>query len=117
MKRNADGFIDFSNMGAGSATGAVNEGRRVQAARSMSKKQRADAARNRVTWDIPAELETTVNTIAAAVGVPGSQVARWLIEAGLRVVTESELLDARQPSRSMRFEYVLYHNDAGKRRR
>lgn len=114
-KRNADGTINFANLGA--ASEAIEEGRKVKAARNMTDKQRADAARNRVYWDIPAELEERVNALAAAVGVPDSQIARWLLEAGLRVTTDAELIDARQPSRSMRFEFTLYPNGAAKRGR
>lgn len=115
MKRNADGTIDFSDLSG--AAGALEAGRQSKAARSRTAKQRADAARNRVTWDIPAELEERVNALAAAVGVPDSQVARWLLEAGLRVTTDAELIAAREPSRSMRFEFVLYPNGAANRRR
>lgn len=121
MKRNPDGTINMDSMDPAVAR-VFADGERRQAARSMTKRQRQQAARNRMTFDIPAELEQKLTAIAADYSVPVSQLATFLMLRGLEHTSEEELLEARVPSRSMRYEFVLYpkaapHNGTAKGRR
>jgi hypothetical protein len=111
MKRNPDGTIDMSALDPHVAS-VYEDGQRRQAARSMSKRQRQQAARNRMTFDIPVELEDKLTAIALDYSVPVSQLATFLMLRGLEHTSEEELLAARVPSRSMRYEFVLYPKEA-----
>ena len=120
MKRNPDGTIDMNGVDPLVAR-VFEDGQRRQNARSMTKRQRQQAARNRMTFDIPVELEDKLTAIALDYSVPVSQLATFLMLRGLDHTSEEELLAARVPSRSMRYEFVLYpkaatHNGDTKRR-
>ncbi len=84
---------------------------RVRRARNMTPGQRRkaekDARRNRVMIDLPKELEAVLDRIAAELSVPRSQVASYLMLLGLWAAEIDELREAREPSRSMRYEYIL----------
>lgn len=84
---------------------------RVRRARNQTPGQRKkadkDAKRNRVMVDLPEELEEALDRIAERLSVPRSQVATWLMLRGLEHARIEELVDAREPSRSMRFEFNL----------
>lgn len=114
MKRQ-NGTIDFSHL-APDVAETIRNGQRRMAAKSMSSKQRRDAARNRLVIDIPVELENQLSEIARELGLPISQLIRWLILRGMETSTREEIEDARLPSRSMRYEFILFTtNDTPKR--
>lgn len=86
----------------------------VSRARKMTQSQRKkaekDAARNRVMFDIPKALEQVVDMLAADQSVTRSQVAAYLMLAGLAGLedgTVEPIENCRQVSRSMRYEYIL----------
>lgn len=66
-----------------------------------------DRKRNRATYDLPEELERIIEQTAARLSVPKSEVATWLMIRGVENTSLDELIDSRNPSRSMRYEYVL----------
>lgn len=66
------------------------------------------ASRNVVSYDIPKDLDDHLDAMARQLSVPVSQVARWMLLRGLEHTTETELLDALLPSRSMRYQFVLF---------
>jgi len=84
---------------------------RVKRARNMTPGQRRkaekDARRNRVMLDLPVELEEVLNQLADRLSVPKSQVAAWLMLRGLEHTGINEMVDAREASRSMRYEFNL----------
>ena len=84
---------------------------RVKRARNQTPGQRRkaekDAKRNRAMFDLPEELETALDEIAERLSVPRSQVASWLMLRGLEHTQIEELVDCREASRSMRYEFNL----------
>lgn len=84
---------------------------RVKRARNQTPGQRRkaekDAKRNRAMFDLPEELETALDEIAERLSVPRSQVASWLMLRGLEHTQIEELVDCREVSRSMRYEFNL----------
>lgn len=84
---------------------------RVRRARNMTPGQRRkaekDLKRNRVMLDLPVELEEVLDQLADRLSVPKSQAAAWLMLRGLEHAKIEEMVDAREPSRSMRYEFNL----------
>ena len=74
---------------------------------SQRKRAKADRERNRVMIDLPEDLQEVVDRIAEAEGLPRSQVVSWLLAIGLQHFDQGEMIDARVPSRSMRWEFTL----------
>ncbi len=74
---------------------------------SQRKRAKADRERNRVMIDMPEDLQEVVDRIAEAEGLPRSQVVSWLLAIGLQHFDRGEMIDARVPSRSMRWEFTL----------
>lgn len=87
---------------------------KIERARKMTPSQRKkaerDAARSKVTYDMPAELIKQVEVMARDVyRCPPSHLAALLIQAGLKSVQEGRLnvYDHRVPSRVPRFDFFL----------
>lgn len=84
---------------------------RVRRARNLTPGQRRkaarDAERNRVMIDLPEELEAALDRIASQLSVPRSQVASYLMLLGLWAAELDEMQAAREPSRSMRYEFNM----------
>lgn len=86
----------------------------VRRARNQTPGQRRkaarDEARNKATYDLPADLSELVSQIAARFSVPVSQVAALLMTAGLQSMAAGRL-DLRdlelRPSRSPRYDWVF----------
>jgi hypothetical protein len=116
MKRNPDGTINMDALDPHVAS-AFEEGQRRQVARSKTKAQRNQAKRNRLTIDLPKDLEDRLFQDAAALSVPVSQLVVWLLLRGSEVTSQDELMNARKPSRSMRYEFVLFTNEGDTKRR
>lgn len=74
---------------------------------SQRKRAKADRERNRVMIDMPEDLQEVVDRIAEGDGLPRSQVVSWLLAIGLQHFERGEMIDARVPSRSMRWEFTL----------
>lgn len=119
IKRNAP----VQQLGDAAVDAAMEEDGRVQARRERAIYQTAgerrraekDRKRNRAMFDLPPALEATIDELAEWLGTPKSQVAVYLMLAGLERVSREDLRAARRPSRSMRYEYVLELPDlAGK---
>ncbi len=107
MKRTSSGVPDLAGLDPYIA-GAVDEANRRQKQRTMTKDQKRQANRNRVTYDLPVELTDRLTALAAEIDCPVSQVVRYLLEQGLTTVTLDEMVSKRTPSRSMRFEFILF---------
>ena len=106
----------------------LNQGRgkdlygKIERARKMTPSQRKkaerDAARSKVTYDIPAELIKRVEMMARDVyRCPPSHLAALLIRAGLKAVEEGRLnvYDHQIPSRVPRFDWFLDLTEDGKK--
>lgn len=63
--------------------------------------------RNRITLDMPVELQDKLLAIALDYDVSISQLATFLIRRGLDATTHDDLIEARVPSKSHRFEFLL----------
>ncbi len=111
MKRTSAGVPDLAGLDPYIA-GAVDEANRRQKQRTMTKDQKRQANRNRVTYDLPVELTDRLSGLAEELDCPVSQVVRFLLEHGLTVVTLDDMVAKRTVSRSMRFEFVLYKDAA-----
>lgn len=74
---------------------------------SQRRKAAKDKARNRMMIDLPVALERMVDSLAAELGVPVSQVANYLMIRGLQCARLGELAAAKRVTRSMRYEYTL----------
>jgi len=109
-KKIEGGFIDFDKVDPAVAA-FLSDGQRRQANRSMTKAQKRQAARNRATFDLSEEITTTLTETAAELSVPVSQLAEWYIKRGIEHTGMEELIDARKPARSMRYEFVLFRRD------
>lgn len=109
--KDSEGFIHFDELDQG-VTKEIRDGQRRKVTRSLTKEQRKQAARIKVTIDLPEELKQHLDDKAAALGVPLSQLYRWVILRGLDHTTYEELEAARMPSRSMRYEFILFPIDA-----
>lgn len=110
MRRNADGTLDLSHLGEINPDVAevIGAGRRRIERRSQTPAQRRAADRSKVTVDIPPDVKDELDRIADQLSVPLSQVYQWLLLRGLEHTSLDELREARKPSRSMRYEYVLF---------
>lgn len=102
------GFVDIDP----AVAAYIQDGERRQATRAMTKAQRRQASRNKMTVDLPKALDDRLHVMAADLSVPVSQLVQYLVERGLELVTIDELIEARRPTRSMRYEFVLFSNDA-----
>lgn len=84
---------------------------RMARERSMTQGQKRKAAldreRNRVTLDMPDWMEEAVGAIAEELKVPRSRVACWLIAWALTRYDKAAMMRDRQPTRSMRYDWVL----------
>lgn len=94
-----------SALGDDPVFGRMAKERKMTAA--QRKKVRADRERNRVMIDLPEELQAVLDQIAEREGLPRSQVMCWLVAVGLAHYERNDLVDARVPSRSMRWEFTL----------
>lgn len=108
--KRADRMIDYSNLDAGLGD-VIREDLQRQERRSMTKAQRRQAERNRMTFDLPVELEQELTAVAEHLSVPVSQVAIWWMLRGREVSSVSDMAAARIRSRSMRYEFVLFSNE------
>lgn len=72
--------------------------------RSKAKK---DSQRNRKHIDMSETLEGLIDSLAAELDTSNSSVAVYLMIAGARHVTMTELNAAKRVTRSMRYEYRL----------
>lgn len=113
MNRREDGTIDF---GADpEIAGELERGRKRQALQRLPAEKRTraarqaevDARRNRRNIDIPQELEDELESIAADLSVPFSQLLCRLAWEGLNRMNPADLRGELVPSRSMRFWYTL----------
>jgi hypothetical protein len=113
-KRKEGNYIDFSQLDP-----AVEEllsdaqARKVQTP-AQRKQARKDAQRVRKSFDLPGWLKDQLIEQAAALGVPVSSLAVYLMVKGQGCTSLAELEGARQPTRSMRYEYVLPVETPGK---
>ncbi len=84
---------------------------RMAKERSMTsaqrKKLRSDRQRNRIMVDMPVELQEIMDRIAETESLPRSQVMCWLLTVGLKQFNRIEMIDAKVPSRSMRWEFTI----------
>ena len=94
-----------SVLGADPLYGRMAREREMTAA--QRKRARADRERNRVMIDLPENMQVVVDRIAEQEGLPRSQVVCWLVALGLDHFERNDLIDARVPSRSMRWEFTL----------
>ena len=74
---------------------------------SQRKRAQADRERNRVMIDLPVDLQDVLDRMAETEGLPRSQVMCWLVAIGLEHFDHDALIDARVPSKSMRWEFTL----------
>lgn len=77
---------------------------------AQRKKLARDAARNKVTYDLPAGLIEQIELMAKDVyKCPPSHLAALLLRQGLKAIASGELnvYEHRVPSRVPRFEYFL----------
>lgn len=109
-KKPEGGFIDFNQVDPAVAA-FLADGERRQAARTMTKAQKRQAARNRMTFDLSPELSAALVAMAAELSVPVSQVAEVLIKRGQEHLSMNDLMEMRLPARSMRYEFVLFIRD------
>jgi len=109
-KKVEGGFIDFDKVDPAVAA-FLSDGQRRQANRSMTKAQKRQAARNRMTFDLSQELSAVLVNMAAELSVPVSQLAEVLIRNGHQHTSMNDLMDMRLPARSMRYEFVLFRRD------
>lgn len=89
----------------------IDDNQSRQESRAMTKRQKRQAARNRITFDISPDLDAALVSMAAELSVPVSQLAEVLIRRGREHITMDELVDMRMPARSMRYEFVLFLRD------
>lgn len=120
MKKDPGGFIDFGGLDP-DIEGAIGAGRQRQAARHMTPAQRRkaekDRARNRRMIDIPPDLESQLESMAAELSVPFSSLVTWILSETMEVLDIDEMRGLREPSRSMRYEYILpYQKKPGRHR-
>lgn len=109
-KKPEGGFIDFNQVDPAVAA-FLADGEKRQANRTMTKAQKRQAARNRATFDLSEDLTTSLTETAAELSIPVSQLAEWYIRRGMEHTGMDELLGARLPARSMRYEFVLFRRD------
>ena len=84
---------------------------------AQRKKAQRDAARSKVTYDLPKRLIESVEQMARETyGCPASHLAALLMRAGLEAVEQGRLdvYEHRRPSNSPRFEWFLRLDDGGK---
>jgi hypothetical protein len=62
--------------------------------------------------DLPVDLQKVLDRMAEAEGLPRSQVICWLVAIGLEHFDHDALIDARVPSKSMRWEFTLQMPEA-----
>lgn len=91
----------------GQRTGRKPARSAAPSAAGQSKKAEKDAARNRRMIDLPPDLERELESMAGELGVPVSSLIAWLVDRALQVTPVEVIRAAREPSRSMRFEYIL----------
>lgn len=111
-----DGTIDFANLDPAVAD-VVHDGQRRAAARTMTAKARRDAARNRMTIDLPVDEHRKLIDLASELSVPISQLVRLAIAHGLEALSIETLKALREPSRSMRYEFCYFFEDGDAKRR
>ena len=109
-KQTDGGFVDFSDLDP-AVSALIGDGQRRQATRTMTKAQKRQAARNRMTFDLSPEVSAALVDMAAELSVPVSQLAEVLIKRGQEHTSMDELMDMRLPARSMRYEFVLLRRD------
>jgi hypothetical protein len=93
----------------------IANGERQQALRQMSKKERAEAlrqaARTRVTYDIPEPVQEATGRIAAQEGISASAVVALLLADGLRRYGEGSISftanGTKRSSRSPKYDFAV----------
>lgn len=85
--------------------GRMAKDRQMTAA--QRKRAKADRERNRVSIDISKQMQAVVDQIGAADGLNRTQVICWLIALGLDHFDRGTMVDAKVPTKSMRWEFVL----------
>lgn len=113
-KKRDEGYINFGGALDPVVSNLLSKSGDKQLTPAQRKRKAADRARNRRVLDISPELDSQLEKLAEELGCPVSSLAVYLIQRGLSVTTEDELKEARQPTRSMRFEYVLAFPAKGK---
>jgi len=109
-KKIEGGFVNFGDLDP-AVSALIGDGQRRQATRTMTKAQKRQAARNRMTFDLSQELSAVLVNMAAELSVPVSQLAEVLIRNGHQHTSMNDLMDMRLPARSMRYEFVLFRRD------
>lgn len=113
MKKQENGLIDFSSSVDPEIESAILQGRTRAAGRHLSPAQRRkaekDRARNRLNLDMPEDLSTDLEALAAQLGVSVSSLAVYLLDQVIDTVDLAALEAAREHTRSMRFEYIMPH--------
>jgi hypothetical protein len=107
MRRNLDGTPTIDPYVAKELDAGQERARRRTMTPGQRKKADRDAARNRRMIDIDPGLDAKLVNIAADLSVPISQLINYLIIRGLFIVTKEEIEGARQPGRSMRYDFNL----------
>ena len=86
---------------------------KIAKARSMTPAQRAkaqrDAARSKVTYDLPADLIQQIETLAKTYKCPPSHLAALLMRQGIKAISDGDLnvLEHRITSRVPRYQFFL----------
>lgn len=113
VKKSENGLIDFSKADD-SIYPVIEAGRRREAGRHMTAAQRRraekDRARNTRRIDLDPSLEGEIETLANDLGCSFSALARYLMDKALDSTDLVELRDAREPIRSMRYEFTLRYS-------
>ena len=104
-RRNAIDPAVQSALGGDALYGRMAKERGMTAA--QRKRAAADRQRNRIMIDLSDDLLKTLDKIAEAENLPRSQVVSWLLVIGLAHLDRGEMIDARVPSKSMRWEFTL----------
>lgn len=104
-RRNALDPAVESALGGDPLYGRMAKERKMTAA--QRKRATEDRKRTRMNLDISDELKGLVEVIAEAEGLTNSQVVSWLLAIGLEHFDRSAMIDAKVPSKSMRWEFLL----------
>ncbi len=91
--------------------GGLALAQRGRMTRSQRRRAQRESERNRVTVDMPPELDVLTQGIADKLSVPRSQVVNYLVLIALQQIVQENVLSPtrwpRKVSRSMRYEFVL----------
>jgi hypothetical protein len=100
-------FVEFDP----AVTAILGDSRERQETRGMSRAQRKErarqAARVRVTLDVPDWLKNRLMDAAEGEACSASSLAAWLLMDGLRRLRSREIDPPKLPSGSPRFEWLV----------